>query len=101
MPAKKSTPKNTPFVPVNSFEAELDLAIHTLHKDAPEFANALEPELTNLKAKIIEAHEAYSAKELAEKEEHLKKAEEVIALMEQDMNALKTTILRMAVTQYS
>ena len=100
MATKKPIPTAKTVTPAATFEAELELAINNMCKDAPEFTTALKEELDVLKARILDAHKLYSKQESAEKDKQLEEAHKVIALMDQDMNSLKTTILRMAVTQY-
>lgn len=102
MATKKPTPK-TPKIttPANTFEAELDLAINDVCASAPELKEVIACELTALRERILTAHKLYIGQNTSAKAEELDKAYQVINLMEQDMNSLKTTILRMAVSQYS
>lgn len=101
MATKKSTPKTAEVAtPANTFEGELDLILNDVFKEAPEFKSALADELTVLKEKLISAYKEYSKQESTKKDEQLREAITTISLMESDMNSLKTTILRMAITQY-
>jgi hypothetical protein len=101
MASKKSTPKAAEVVtPANTFEAELELIVASTFKDAPEFKGAFEDEFAILKERLIGAHKAFLKQEIAEKDKQLEETLKVVSLMEQDINSLKTTVLRMAVTQY-
>ena len=101
MATKKSTPKAAEVVTTaNTFEAELDHILNDVFKDAPEFKSALTDELAVLKEKLIGAHKEYSKQESATKDDQLRDAVATIQLLERDINTLKTTILRMTITQY-
>ena len=101
MATKKSTPKAAEVVaPANTFEAELEVILASTFKDVTEFQSAFEEEFAVLKERLIGAHKEFLKQEVAEKDAQLNEAVTTIKLMESDMNSLKTTILRMAITQY-
>ena len=100
MAKTKTIQKEIPASPANCFEAELDLAIASMCKEAPEFTEALKDELDALKKRLVAAHHEYIDKATDEMSKKLNESNQVIDMMNNDINTLKTTILRMAVTQY-
>lgn len=100
MAKTKTTQKEIPVSPANCFEGEIDLAIASMFKEAPEFTEALKDELDVLKKRLAAAHHEYVNKATDEMSKRLNEANQINGMMENDINTLKTTILRMAVTQY-
>lgn len=99
MATKKPTLKSAEAVsPACTFEAELDLAINNVCSSSPELREVLDDELSSLRKRILDAHKMYSEEELQSKNKELADARQTIALMESDINALKTVVLRMAIT---
>lgn len=100
MATKKPTFKAAEVVSADTFEEELEVAINRAFKDAAEFKGALECELAVLKSRILDIHKAYVQKESEDIAKQLTDASKTIEFMNNDMNSLKTVILRMAITQY-
>jgi hypothetical protein len=86
--------------PANTFAADAALAIQAAFKDAPEFRSALESELKTLADTLTQIHEHYLKKEVATTSEKLAEAQKNFELACIDVDMLKTTVLRMAVSQY-
>jgi hypothetical protein len=96
----KTLQKEIPTCPANCFEVELDLAIDSMCKDAPEFKEVLKDELDALKKRLAFVHHEYINKATDTMSKELEEKNQNILMMENDIVILKTTILRMAVTQY-
>lgn len=101
MATKKTTKTAEILTPANTFEAELDLAINVMRKSAPEFTGALTDELAVLKERVMAAHKNFCHQESIDKDKELEDARQCIVLMQKDIDALKTTVLRMAINQYT
>lgn len=101
MATKKSTFKSAEVASsANTFEAELDLAINNVCASSPELKEILADELSSLRAKVLDAYKIHSEKAIQDKNKELEDSRQTIALMDRDINSLKTVVLRMAITQY-
>jgi hypothetical protein len=95
---KPIAPKEVAATPAATFEADIDLSLAVVAAMAtsPEMKTAIK----DLKESIINAHNRYLNEVIKEKDLQYMSLQKDADMMYSDINALKTTVLRMAITQF-
>jgi hypothetical protein len=80
-----------------TFDEELDLALTAISAAAPA---DIKPLVKDLKESILNLHNRYLCDEIKARDVRIDELHQDNNLMRSDIEALKTTVLRMAVVQY-